>query len=100
MKSIYRINTVEGQSNLICVEADMKDIQQYINENKWIKIDDNTSLLTNKIVTIECIARVHEDGASSILRLDEYTLNQLNRYLKNVLKINLGPSMPHTGVRV
>lgn len=86
MKNIYRINTVDGQSNLICEEANMKAIQEFIENNKWMSIDSNTSISTDKIVSIECIATVDEDGKESLLRTDEYTIKQLNKYLKSIIK--------------
>lgn len=86
MKNIYRINTVDGQSNLICEEANMKAIQEFIENNKWMSIDSNTSISTDKVVSIECIATVDEDGKESLLRTDEYTIKQLNKYLKSIIK--------------
>lgn len=86
MKNIYRINTVDGQSNLICEEANMKAIQEFIENNKWMSIDSNTSISTDKIVSIECIATVDGDGKESLLRTDEYTIKQLHKYLKSIIK--------------
>lgn len=86
MKNIYRINTVDGQSNLICEEYNMKAIQEFIDNNKWMSIDSNTSISTDKVVSIECIATVDEDGKESLLRTDEYTIKQLNKYLKSIIK--------------
>lgn len=86
MKNIYRINTVDGQSNLICEEYNMKAIQEFIDNNKWMNIDSNTSISTDKVVSIECIATVDEDGKESLLRTDEYTIKQLNKYLKSIIK--------------
>lgn len=86
MKNIYRINTVDGQSNLICEEDNMKAIQEFIDNNKWMSIDNNTSISTDKVVSIECIATVDEDGKESLLRTDEYTIKQINKYLKSIIK--------------
>lgn len=86
MKNIYRINTVDGQSNLICEEDNMKAIQEFIDNNKWMSIDSNTSISTDKVVSIECIATVDEDGKERLLRTDEYTIKQLNKYLKSIIK--------------
>lgn len=86
MRSIYRIGMIDGQSNLICVEANIDDVKRLIDSNKWLEINDNTSILTDKIVSIECIARVNENGEANILRDDEYTIKQLNKYLKSIVK--------------
>ena len=66
MKNIYRINTVDGQSNLICEEDNMRAIQEFIDNNKWMSIDSSTFISTDKVVSIECIATVDEDGKESL----------------------------------
>lgn len=85
MKHIYRISLSDGQEHIKHYDGiNKKELQEYLQNMRWISINDNLTVSTNHIVSVECIATLDEDGKGSILRTDEYTIKQLNKYLKSI----------------
>lgn len=85
MKYIYRFGLSDGQEHLKSYELDKKELQEFLQHLRWISINDNLMVATNHIVSIECIA-TSTAGVAMMLRDDEYTIKQLNKYLKGIVK--------------
>lgn len=85
MTYIYRLCLSDGQEHLKSYEVDMEELTEFLQHIKWIRINDNLIVSTNHIVSIECIA-TSNNGISMLLRDDDYTIKQLNKHLKSIIK--------------
>lgn len=86
MAYIYRISMSDGQEHIKHYEGiDIKELCEYIEHMRWISINEHLSIATHHIVSIECIATSNK-GIATILRDDEHTIRQLNKYLKDIKK--------------
>lgn len=85
MKYIYRFSLSDGQEHLKSYELDKKELQEFLQHVRWISMNDNLTVSTSHIVSIELIA-TSSAGVSMILKDDEYTIKQLNKYLKGIIK--------------
>lgn len=86
MAYIYRISMSDGQEHIKHYEdIDIKELHEYIEHMRWISINEYLSISTHHIVSIECIAASNK-GIATILRDDEHSIKQLNKYLKSIKK--------------
>ena len=86
MAYIYRISMSDGQEHIKHYEdVDIKELHEYIEHMRWISINEYLSISTHHIVSIECIAASNK-GIATILRDDEHSIKQLNKYLKSIKK--------------
>ncbi len=85
MTYIYRLCLGDGQEHLKSYEVDIEEVTEFLQHIKWIRINDNLIVSTNHIVSIECIA-TSNNGISMLLKEDEYTIKQLNKHLKSIIK--------------